>query len=92
MLQLLGIFATIFLAELGDKTQLATLLLASKGEHSRWSVFVAASLALCLSTAIAVFLGAAARHYLADFPVRLVAGVGFLAIGAWSIVDHYRMG
>lgn len=92
MAQLLVIFVTIFLAELGDKTQLATLLLASKGEHSRVLVFVAASAALCLSTGIAVFLGSMARHYMADFPIRLVAGIGFVAIGAWTIIEHFRSG
>ncbi len=33
-----------------------------------------------------------ARHYMADFPIRLVAGIGFVAIGAWTIIEHFRSG
>ena len=44
------VFASVFVAELGDKTQLATMLFAAKGEVSKWSVFFAASAALVVST------------------------------------------
>ena len=86
----LVVFVTVFLAELGDKTQLATILFASAGERSPWGVFAAAALALVAATGLAVLLGVAAERYLAMIPLKLVAGLGFLAIGAWTIADHFR--
>lgn len=83
------IFATVFLAELGDKTQLATLLFATGKAHHPLSVFVAASLALIATTAIAVALGSMAERYLALVPLKLIAGIGFIAIGALTLRDHF---
>ena len=51
---LITVFAAVFIAELGDKTQLATLLFASDKDVSKFTVFIAASLALILASAIAV--------------------------------------
>ena len=82
------VFVTVFLAELGDKTQLATVLFASDENGSRWLVFVAAAGALILSTGLAVLMGAAAERWLGAMPLKLFAGIGFLAIGVWMIVDH----
>ena len=62
MSQLLVIFATVFFAELGDKTQLATVLYAADSQQSRWLIFFAAAGALVLSTAIAVVAGTFARN------------------------------
>lgn len=90
MSHLLVIFASIFLAELGDKTQLATLLYASEGERHPVAIFIAASLALVASTALAVVLGTAAREYLEAVPLKLIAGIGFVAIGLWTIYGHYQ--
>lgn len=87
---LLAIFLTVFLAELGDKTQLATLLFAAEGRNHPFLVFVAASGALISSTAIAVILGTAAEQWLAGIPLKLIAGAGFVAIGVWTIFDHFR--
>jgi putative Ca2+/H+ antiporter (TMEM165/GDT1 family) len=87
---LAAIFITVFLAELGDKTQLATLLFASEGRHHPLLVFAAAAAALIASTALAVLLGTAAEKYLAIIPLKLIAGTGFILIGAWTIFDHYR--
>jgi putative Ca2+/H+ antiporter (TMEM165/GDT1 family) len=84
-----AIFLTVFLAELGDKTQLATVLFAADKQHSPWWVFVAAAAALVLSTAVAVILGSMAEKYLTMIPLKLIAGVGFIAIGAWTIWGHY---
>ncbi|MBI3675390.1 MAG: TMEM165/GDT1 family protein [Proteobacteria bacterium] len=91
MRELLTIFATVFLAELGDKTQLATLLFASDSKMSPLSVFVAAASALVLSTAIAVMLGTAAERHLAVLPLKLIAGIGFVAIGLWTIAGHFKV-
>ena len=85
----LAVFATVFLAELGDKTQLATILFASDGDVRPLLVFLAAASALVASTAIAVFLGVAAEKWLSAFPLKLVAGLGFVLIGLWTIAGHF---
>lgn len=84
------IFVTVFLAELGDKTQLATVLFASDGGKSRVMVFAAAALALVASTGIAVIAGAAADRWLSALPLKLIAGAGFVIIGGLMIADHFR--
>ena len=88
---LIAIFATVFLAELGDKTQLATLLFAAEGRIQPIWIFIAASVALIGSTAIAVVLGSAAEQWLSTIPLKLIAGVGFVAIGVWTIIDYLRV-
>jgi len=91
MRAMLLIFGSVFLAELGDKTQLATLFFASD-EHAPapFLVFLAAAGALVLSTAIAVALGTAAERYLTMVPLKLIAGIGFVVIGIWTIAAHFR--
>ncbi|MCA9374225.1 TMEM165/GDT1 family protein [Candidatus Peregrinibacteria bacterium] len=79
-------FITIFLAELGDKTQIATLLFAANKDHSKIVVFSAAALALILTSAIGVLLGSAISNYLDEKTIKIIGGVGFIAIGIWTIV------
>jgi putative Ca2+/H+ antiporter (TMEM165/GDT1 family) len=81
----LTVFATVFLAELGDKTQLATLLFASKGGTSLITVFAAASVALVATTAIGVLAGAAVSAWIQPKYLSYVAGTGFILIGAWTL-------
>ncbi len=90
MTAFLSIFITVFLAELGDKTQLATVLFATDSGKSRWMVFAAAALALVASSGLAVLAGAAAERYLAALPLKLIAGAGFVIIGAVMVLDHFR--
>ncbi|MCC5994770.1 MAG: TMEM165/GDT1 family protein [Oceanicaulis sp.] len=90
MSQLIIIFITVFLAELGDKTQLATVLFASDGRNHPALVFAAASGALVLSAGLAVLLGVAAERWLAMVPLKLIAGLGFIAIGAWTVWEHFK--
>jgi putative Ca2+/H+ antiporter (TMEM165/GDT1 family) len=90
MAQLIPIFVAVFLAELGDKTQLATLFFAAQKQTSPWLVFTAAAAALVLSTGIAVALGTVAARYLEILPLRLIAGLGFIAIGVWTLVEHFK--
>ena len=90
MWQLASIFAAVFVAELGDKTQLATMLFATEGRHSPLAVFLAAALALCVSTALAVLLGTVFAQRLEGVPLKLFAGIGFIVIGAWTIFDYLR--
>lgn len=73
-------FSLVLLAELGDKTQLATLTLAASG-RSRLSVFLGSALALVLTSAIAVLAGEAVARVVPGVWIRRVAGVGFLAMG-----------
>lgn len=86
----LVVFGTVFLAELGDKTQLATLLFLFDQRHSPAVVFLAAAMALIASTAVAVILGSSAQRYLAVLPLQAIAGVSFLAMGTWMLVEHFR--
>ena len=80
------VFGTVFLAELGDKTQLATVLFASKPSVSLVTVFVGASLALMLSSLIAVAAGSVISQYVDPRYLSYVAGAGFIIIGIWTIV------
>ena len=81
------VFGTVFLAELGDKTQLATVLFASKPSVSLVTVFVGASLALMLSSAIAVAAGSVISHYVDPRYLSYIAGAGFIVNGIWTIVQ-----
>ena len=92
MTAFVAVFMSVFLAELGDKTQLATLLFASDGNRDKWLVFLAAATALTASTALAVILGAAAERCLTMLPLKLIAGLGFIAIGFWMILGHFQTG
>jgi len=90
MLKLASIFAIVFLAELGDKTQLATLLFASERTHHPFLVFLAAAGALVVATGLAVLLGNYGARYLEALPLKLIAGIGFIMLGGWSIFEHFR--
>lgn len=79
------VFGTIFLAELGDKTQLATLLFATKNPVALSTVFVGASLALIVATGIAVLGGSVISHYVDPKYLSYAAGAGFIVIGVWTI-------
>jgi putative Ca2+/H+ antiporter (TMEM165/GDT1 family) len=90
MIELFSIFVTVFLAEFGDKTQLATVLFAGEGKHSPWMVAAAAGGALVLSTILAVVVGTLAARHLQGVPLKLLAGIGFILIGAWSVWEHFQ--
>jgi putative Ca2+/H+ antiporter (TMEM165/GDT1 family) len=81
---LLTVFATVFIAELGDKTQLATLLFAADKEVNKWLVFAGASLALIATSAIGVLAGGAISRYVSEQTLHVIAGIGFIAIGLWT--------
>jgi putative Ca2+/H+ antiporter (TMEM165/GDT1 family) len=74
-------FAAVFLAELGDKTQLATMSLAS-GASSRWAVFAGAALALVLTSALPVLGGDLVSKWVPAVWVKRAAGVLFVVLGA----------
>ncbi len=81
-----AVFWTVLLAELGDKTQLATFLYASDARNPKLSVFAGAAGALVLAAAIGVGVGAAVSSYVNPRILSWVAGVGFIGIGIWTIV------
>jgi len=81
-----AVFVSVFLAELGDKTQLATLLYAADPETSKAGVFVAAAGALVLSTLLAVTIGGELGRWVQPRLLKTVAGIGFLAVGSWVLL------
>jgi len=85
-LKLFGlVFSTVFIAELGDKTQLATLLYASEGRHPKLTVFLAAALALTLTSALGVLAGSLVSRTVSPKILSWIAGAGFVVIGIWTI-------
>ena len=83
---ILTTFALVFLAELGDKTQLAVLAMASRS--SPWAVFVGAGAALLVSTLLAVVLGCTLPRFLPASSTKVlhyIAGSLFVIVGAWTI-------
>ncbi|MFB0514988.1 MAG: TMEM165/GDT1 family protein [Candidatus Neomarinimicrobiota bacterium] len=92
MRYLITIFLTVFLAELGDKTQLAVLLFATRPEVSKIGVAAAASLALVTTTVIATVIGDRLSHWINPKILAGVAGVGFILIGVLMIISIFRAG
>jgi putative Ca2+/H+ antiporter (TMEM165/GDT1 family) len=84
----LSIFITVFLAEIGDKTQLTTMLFSAQHEQGRWLVFLSAALALVLAAAVGVVLGGQLARIVSPQSLKLVAGVGFVAVGVWTIMSR----
>jgi putative Ca2+/H+ antiporter (TMEM165/GDT1 family) len=89
-MKVFAVFLAVFVAELGDKTQIATLLFASDRDMSPLLVFAAAASALVLATGCAVVIGNTGARFLEVIPLKLIAGLGFLAIGAWTLAEHFR--
>jgi len=83
---LLTVFIAIFIAELGDKTQLATLLFAADKDVSKLAVFVGASLALIIASGIGVLAGSVLSEYINEKYLHYIAGIGFIGIGIWTLV------
>lgn len=80
------VFTAVFIAELGDKTQLATMLFAADKEVSKFTVFVGASLALIVASAIGVLGGTLISQYVSPRHLNYIAGSGFVAIGIWTLL------
>ena len=81
-------FALVFLAELGDKTQLTVL--AQSAVHGRAAVCLAACLALCASTLLAVLFGGILHRYVPPRTIQLVAGLLFFLFGAMLVIPALR--
>lgn len=78
-------FATVFLAELGDKTQLAAMT-ATARSGALWTVFLAASAALICATALGVAAGSVIFKVVPEHLIKYVAGSAFIAVGLWVLV------
>jgi len=83
----LTIFGAVFAAELGDKTQLATMLFAADKEVSKYMVFLAASAALVLASALGVLAGSLLSEFINEKYLHYIAGVGFVVIGAVTLYN-----
>ena len=81
----LTVFGTVFIAELGDKTQLATMLFAADQDVSKYTVFVAASLALVVASAIGVIAGSLLSEFINEKYLQYIAGSGFILIGIYTL-------
>lgn len=81
---ILSTFGILFLAELGDKTQLAVFALAAQ-HRAPWPVFIGAALALSLVSLLGAFLGGLIGCYLPAKYVQLGAGLLFIGVGALVI-------
>jgi Ca2+/H+ antiporter, TMEM165/GDT1 family len=77
---MLTTFGMIFLAEMGDKTQLAAMTMAAQSNHP-WAVFIGASLALVVVSAIGVAVGALTSRYLPLIWIKRAAAAAFIIIG-----------
>jgi putative Ca2+/H+ antiporter (TMEM165/GDT1 family) len=81
------IFVAVFIAELGDKTQLATMLFATDKEVSKYTVFFAASAALIVASAIGVLAGSLLAEYINVKHLHYIAGIGFILIGVFTLYN-----
>jgi len=81
----LTIFAAVFIAELGDKTQLATMLFAADKAVGKYTVFFAASTALILASALGVLAGSFLSDYINEKYLNYIAGCGFILIGGYTL-------
>jgi putative Ca2+/H+ antiporter (TMEM165/GDT1 family) len=79
------VFASVFVAEMADKTQLVTMLFATDRAVSKWLVFMGSASALILTSAIGVLAGALLSQVLNVKVMSVVAGAGFILIGAWTL-------
>ena len=77
---MLSTFGLIFLAELGDKTQLTTMTLSAQSD-SPWEVFIGAAAALVLSAALGVVFGEAITRVVPAHFIHFAAGVAFIGLG-----------
>tara|TARA_B100001250_G_scaffold377384_1_gene366443 strand:+ start:148 stop:456 length:309 start_codon:yes stop_codon:yes gene_type:complete len=77
---LVSTFVTVFLAEMGDKTQLTTITLSSS-TNKPLAVFIGSSIALVLATLLGVLAGGSIANLIPAFFLKLLSGIVFLLIG-----------
>ncbi|HET6591371.1 MAG TPA: TMEM165/GDT1 family protein [Xanthomonadales bacterium] len=79
------VFASVFVAEMADKTQLVTMLFATDKAVSKWLVFFGSASALVLTSAIGVLAGTLLSQVINVKMMSIVAGAGFILIGMWTL-------
>ena len=77
---LVSTFITVFLAEMGDKTQLTTITLSSS-TNKPLAVFIGSSIALILATLLGALAGGSISNLIPEFLLKLLSGIVFLIIG-----------
>jgi putative Ca2+/H+ antiporter (TMEM165/GDT1 family) len=85
---LLTTFGIIFLAEMGDKTQLAAMTMSAQTKKP-WAVFIGASLALAAVSALGVIVGGVLGEYLPLEWVKRIAAVAFIIIGILMLAGKF---
>ena len=80
------VFSSVFLAEMADKTQMATLLFAADNDHAKLTVFLASALALTVTSALGVLAGGWVSQWLNPRYLAWFAGGAFILIGVWTLV------
>jgi putative Ca2+/H+ antiporter (TMEM165/GDT1 family) len=90
MRDLLTIFLSVFVAELGDKTQIATMLFATNSRVGKGGIFLASASALVVSSAIAVAASDVITRIVAPSFLRALAGAGFILVGVWTLISASR--
>lgn len=79
-----AVFASVFVAEIGDKTQLATMLFAADARHGKATVLVASIAALACAAALGVLAGASLGKLVDARTLTRIAAAGFVALGVWT--------
>ena len=85
---LLTTFGIIFLAEMGDKTQLAAMTMSAQTKRP-WAVFIGSSLALAAVSALGVVVGSVIGEYVPLEWVKRVAAVAFIIIGVLMLAGKF---
>ncbi|MFN2510895.1 MAG: TMEM165/GDT1 family protein [Pyrinomonadaceae bacterium] len=81
-------FGVIFLAEMGDKTQLAAMTMAAQTKRP-WAVFIGSALALTAVSAIGVVVGSVVGNYIPLIWIKRAAAVAFIVIGVLILMDKF---
>jgi putative Ca2+/H+ antiporter (TMEM165/GDT1 family) len=81
-------FGIIFLAEMGDKTQLAAMTMAAQTKRP-WAVFIGASVALAAVSALGVIVGSVIGDYIPLLWVKRIAAIAFIAIGVLMLSGKF---
>lgn len=84
-------YVLIILCELGDKTQVAVLLITSNNPARRWLIFAASALALTLCVTIEVTVGTTLARYLGPAVINRATGLVFLIIGVITLAQHFKI-
>lgn len=79
-----SVFLTVFIAELGDKTQLATLTFSAENPN-RLAVFLGSAAALTLAALLGVLVGSQLERFISPDKLKIAAGIGFIVIGVWTL-------